>query len=122
MFDASKNDVLSLSAPASRTATVNGSSVNVLDYIGIAEAVLDSAAGTGTAPTLDVKIQDSSDGVTFADIAGKAFTQVTGSISLQSLSLNMGEIRGFVRAVITITGTGPAFICSVTLRARNQKI
>ena len=48
--------VLSLFDPTSRNATVNGSAVDILDYEGQAAAILQSAAGTGTNPTLNVKL------------------------------------------------------------------
>ena len=56
--------VLSLLDPADRSATVNGLAADILDYEGHAAAILQSAAGTGTTPTLDVKLQDSADGST----------------------------------------------------------
>jgi len=56
--------------------TTNGSSV---DTNGFAEAVVVLNVGTGTTGTLDVKIQDSSDNASWADLTGAAFTQVSGT-------------------------------------------
>ncbi len=98
---------------AARTTTVNGSAVDLLNYDGSIKAVLESAAGTGTSPTMDVKIQDSADGSTgWADVSGATFTQVTTAVSLQSLSLNTRGMKRYIRAVATIGGTTPSFTCN----------
>ena len=90
--------------------------------------LLDSAAGTGTSPTLDLAIQhraDSSD--SWADVPAAAlydpatgeaatFAQVTDAdASRQQLGLRREHLKAQVRAVLTIGGTGPDFICAVTL-------
>lgn len=55
---------------------------------------------TGTNPTLDVKLQDSADGVTYADM-GVSFTQITASSAVATLSLSELTNR---RVFITQTG------------------
>lgn len=105
---------------AARTTTTNGSAVDVRAQKGIAAVLLDSAAGTGTTPTLDVKIQDSADGSTgWADIAGAAFTQVTNAASQQKIGVDLDSCRGYIRAVATIGGTTPSFTFSVTALGRS---
>lgn len=115
MLNAHQNALGALFPTAARTATVNGAALNIRDNLGRAKIVLDSAAGTGTTPTLDVKLQDSADGATgFADITGAAFTQVTDAgASLQEIPLNVDAVKAFIRGVATITGTGPSFTFSV---------
>ena len=105
---------------AARTATANGTGVDVTDYEGMAEVVLDSAAGTGTSPTQDVKLQDSADNSTFADITGATFTQVVKAASQQNISVDLSKARQYVRAVTTIGGTTPSFTTSVNLLARKK--
>ena len=113
--------VLSLFDPAARTATVNGSAVDILDYDGFAAGILQSAAGTGTTPTLDVKLQDSADGSTgWADIAGAAFAQVTNAASRQIVKFNASAARRYIRAVATIGGTTPSFACAACLIGKKQ--
>lgn len=68
--------VQSIKAANYSTGTTNGSSA---DTNGFAEAVVILNVGTGTTGTLDVKIQDSSDNSTFADLTGATFTQVSGT-------------------------------------------
>lgn len=114
--------VLSLFDPADRSATANGSAVDILNYEGQAAAILQSAAGTGTTPTLDVKLQDSADGSTgWADVTGAAFTQVTNATaSAQVLKFNASAVRRYIRAVATIGGTTPSFACAVSFIGKKQ--
>jgi len=106
---------------ARRTASGNGSGVDVRDYVGAAKVVLISSAGGGATPTLDVKIQDSDDNSTFADVSGAAFTQVTdAAASLQELHLNLDSVKRYIRAVATIAGTTPTFDGGVILIGQSQ--
>lgn len=68
--------VQSIKAANYSTGTTTGSSA---DTNGFAEAVVILNVGTGTTGTLDVKIQDSTDNSTFADLTGATFTQVNGT-------------------------------------------
>lgn len=104
---------------AARNSTANGSAVDVRARRGVGALVLDSAAGTGTTPTLDVKIQDSDDGSTgWADVSGAAFAQVVAAASRQMIAFDVDACRGHIRAVSTIGGTTPSFTFSVNLVAR----
>ena len=116
--------VLSLFDPAAHTATVNGSAVDILDYEGHAAAILQSAAGTGTTPTLDVKLQDSADGSTdWQDVSGAAFTQVTdAAAAAEVIKFNASDVRRYVRAVATIGGSTPSFTCAVSFVGKKQII
>ena len=53
-----------------KTPTGNGSGVDLKGYEGDVLFVLDSAAGGGSSPTLDVTIEDSDDNSTFASLSG----------------------------------------------------
>lgn len=101
--------VIQVLAPARKTASENGASTDMQQYVGDVKVILSSSAGGGTAPTLDVKLQDSDDGTTFADISGAAFTQVTASASTQAITLNIDAVKRYIRGVTTITGTSPTF-------------
>lgn len=105
--------LLNLFPSAARTATANGTGVDLQQYSGDVAVVLDSAAGTGTSPTLDVKLQDSADNSTFADITSATFTQVTGTAAQQKIVINKDAAKRYVRAVATIGGTSPSFTFSV---------
>lgn len=96
-------------------ASANGAGVDIKDYVGTLQILLDAGAATaGTLPTLDVKIQDSPDNTNFTDIAGKAFTQVTTVASRQQLVLDTNAVGRYIRAVSTVGGTAsPSFPISV---------
>ncbi|NUT23277.1 MAG: hypothetical protein HOV77_29255 [Hamadaea sp.] len=67
------------------------------------QAYLQVFAFTGTDAT--VKIQDSADNVTFADVAGFAFTQITAGPTAERIALgNTATIRRYVRAASVTTG------------------
>lgn len=102
----------------SRTTTANGTGVDLQQRRGTALVILDSAAGTGTNPTLDVKLQDSPNDSDYTDITGAAFTQVINAANRQTLRINLDGTARYVRAVLTIGGTStPTFIFSVNLVA-----
>lgn len=114
----SLNDVFSpttrvaLAPTAARTATGQGSAVDVRQLVGLGQFMLDCAAGTGTTPNLVVSIQDSPDGTTgWADVI--SFTAVTTVASAQDRGLDVRSTRGFVRARWVITGTTPSFTFSL---------
>lgn len=59
----------------------------------------------GTTPSLTVKIQDSADGTTFADVTGLSFSAAT-TVGVQRLDLDFGNtVRQYVRATWALTGT-----------------
>jgi hypothetical protein len=109
-----KLQLTNLHATTARTATGNGTAVDLQARDGDLYLILDSAAGTGTTPTLDIKIQSSdTSGGTYADITGATFTQVTGTASQQTITISKDEARRWVRIVYTISGTTPSFTFSV---------
>lgn len=113
MIEQNLGDMLQVTAvlaPARKTASENGSAIDLQQYFGDYKVVLSTSAGGGTSPTLDVKLQDSDDASTFADISGAAFTQVTSAAaSTQSVDLDANAVKRYIRAVTTITGTSPTF-------------
>jgi hypothetical protein len=97
------------------TAATNGTGVDTtasLSFGGQAYLQVFSFAGTDAT----VKIQDSADNATFADVASFAFTQVTAAPFSQRIALvNTATIRRYVRAVTVTTGgfTSMAFAVNV---------
>lgn len=103
---------LVLAAAARRTSTLTGTGIDVLAYEGVALVVLNASAGTGTTPTLDVKLQHSDDNSTYVDVTGGTFTQVTdvaGSAGVQVKKINVSDLKRYVRVIGTIAGTTPSF-------------
>ncbi len=115
--------LVGLFANTERTATANGTGVDVRDYVGKGIAILDAEAGGGTTPTLDVKLQDSADNSTFTDISGAAFAQLTDAAdALEGIAIDFDELDRYVRAVVTITGSTPTFVCAVHFLGRKQRV
>ena len=103
-------------ATAAVTATATSSAIDLLEFDGDILLVLDSAAGTGSSPTLDIKLtnSDASSG-TYTDLSGATFTQVTGSASMQTLVINKDSAERYVKIVQTIGGSTPSFTFSINL-------
>ena len=111
-----KLTVVAGKATGAVTSTATSSAIDLLEYDGDVLLVLDCAAGTGTSPTLDVKItnSDASSG-TYTDLSGATFTQVTDSASMQTLVISKDSSERFIKIVQTITGSSPSFTFSVNL-------
>jgi hypothetical protein len=83
-----------------------------------AQAYLQVFAFTGTDVT--IKVQDSADNVTFADVAGMSFTAVTSGPGVQRIATaSNATVRRYLRAVTTTSGglTSATFAVAV---ARND--
>lgn len=113
-------DLKILFAALARTATANGTGVDLKGYINPGgremKAFLDVGAVSGT-PTLDVKIQDSPDNSVFTDISGATFAQKT---AVGSEAIHFRTNQRYVRAVATIGGGTPSltFGCYVAAEKR----
>ena len=75
-----------LFVPAVRTASANGTGVDVTDYEGVAAVVLTSTAEAATG-TMDLTIQDSPDNSVWTNVTllDGAFTQVTNAGTSQQV-------------------------------------
>lgn len=103
--------------PQAVTANTNGTGVDTQGY-NSAVATIEVGAVSGTSPTLDIKIQDSADNSSFADVTGLTFTQVTAANNSQVLrieGLNTSTRRRYLRAVATVGGTSPSFTCAASI-------
>jgi hypothetical protein len=117
-------NVLELAGNAVRTSTLTGTGVDVSELAGVVQVVLQSSAATsGTTPTLDVKLQESSTlGGSYTDIVGATFAQVTDAAdSTEMIAVKIDAVKSFVRVVGTIDGTAtPTFGFGVALVGVNQ--
>ena len=103
-------------ATAAVTSTATSSAIDLLEYDGDVMLILDSAAGTGTSPTLDIKITEcDTTGGTYTDLSGATFTQVVDGASMHALAINKDSAERFIKIVQTITGSTPSFTFSVNL-------
>lgn len=97
-------------------ANATGASVDLADNVGnIVSAVLVVGVRTGTSPTLNTKMQESTDGTTWTDVTGGAFTQQT--TSSQSECISFKPTKRYVRCTGTVGGTSPVFPVTVTVVA-----
>lgn len=102
--------------PASRTTTANGAGVDLSNADGPCFALITVgtvSAGT-TAPTLDVKLQESTASTgTYTDITGATVAQITTLD--HAVAINFRRTKRFVRAVGTMGGTTPSVVYGVTV-------
>lgn len=113
-----KNVIVSIAPAVAVTADGNGAAVDVTNYIGKALLHLDASATAGADNTLDVKLQHSADGTSWAD-AGVAFAQVTNAAaSLQTVEVDVDRFKKYVRAVDDVAGTTPSVVRSVVMVAK----
>jgi len=81
----------------------NGTGTDVSGFTSPVTVVANVGALAGTTPTLDIKVQESADNVTFTDVAGATFAQMTAA-GIYSL-LVITHVKRYVRTVSTIGGT-----------------
>ena len=109
-----KLEIFSCVATAAVTSTATSSAIDLKEYDGDVSLILTSAAGTGSSPTLDVKVTDSAtSGGTYTDLSGATFTQVTGSVSMQVITFSKDECKRYIKIVQTIGGSTPSFTFSI---------
>ncbi len=109
-----KLEIFSVVPTAAVTSTATSSAIDLKDYDGDVTLILTSAAGTGSSPTLDVKVQDSdASSGTYGDLTGASFTQVTGSVSMQVITFCKDEAKRYIKLVQTIGGSTPSFTYSI---------
>ena len=109
-----KLQLFSCVATAAVTSTATSAAIDLKEYDGDVSLILTSAAGTGSSPTLDVKVQDSdASGGTYGDLSGAAFTQVTGSASMQVITFSKDEAKRYIKIVQTVGGSTPSFTFSI---------
>ena len=111
-----KLDITAAVASASVTSTATSGAIDLKEFDGDVLLVLNCAAGTGSSPTLDIKVQDSDEtGGTYGDLSGATFTQVTDSASVQTLEVNKDECKRFIKIVQTVGGSSPVFVYGISL-------
>lgn len=108
-------------APGSHIVTVGyallGTAVDVLGY----SAIVSLQAGTnGATGTLDVKIQESDDNVTFTDWTGGAFTQVTTANDNDTFEKEYTGTKKYIRTVAKVLLAACEF--GTTIIRRNSQV
>lgn len=108
--------------PAARTASANGTGVDLQQYQGRVKVTQEIGTVSGTSPTCATKIQDSADNSSFADVTGLTFTGVTASDQSESIAVDTRLVRRYIRAVQTIGGTSPSFIGTVVVIGQKKNV
>ena len=96
---------------ATRTATGQGSAVEVKKASGCFELVV--SAASGTTPTLDVVVQTSKDGTGSGLGAWRTVATFTQATAASSQRVSSTALDRFVRASATVGGTTPSFTYTV---------
>lgn len=118
MFDAhGPYNYSNLHTPAAVTATGEGTAIDALHYDGIGAVVVNSAAGSGTDPTLDISLEHSDDNSTFVAASGAVtFDQITdAAASFQTSKVDLAALKRYVRVKHTVGGTTPSFTYSAAI-------
>jgi hypothetical protein len=122
MFNVNKGTAaLQLLAASTRTATATGTGLDKASYTGRGMVVVNIGTVTGTTPTCDVKIQDSADNSTFADVSGATLAQQTAT-GIGSFAVDLDSTNRYLRVVATIAGTTPSFPIAVSLIAKKRVV
>lgn len=96
----------------SDTTATNGTSIDTTASVSFgAQAFLHVFSFTGTSVT--IKIQDSADNVSFADLTGGAFTTVTGPTSERIATSSTQAVRRYLRVITTGTFSAVTFAVNV---------
>lgn len=108
-----------LAVSASITASGNGAAVNVSDFQGICQIIMNS--GPTNAGTNTTKLQHSDDGSTnWVDVPNGAFPAVGTTAAAPSITMNSDALKKFVRVVDTLAGGANAVVRGVSLVGRKQ--
>lgn len=111
---------VSLHAQGAKTATGDGAThdwgaASATSTGFAAQAQVTAISGDGA--TFTPKLQDSADGVTWADVTGGAFTAIT-AVGAQQLTHASTSVRRYTRISWTIAGTGPSVTFQAVLAKR----
>lgn len=94
------------------TTATNGTGVDTLASVSFGgQAYLNLTAFTGT--SVVVKIQDSADNATFADVTGFTFTTATGATSERLQLGATATLRRYLRVITTGTFSSASFVVNV---------
>lgn len=101
-------------APASRTAAVNGTGVDLAGYES-ASVVIEAGAAGGTTPSFTFEVQDSDDNTTFAAVPNADLQGTEPVVTAAGAPVKVGYLgtKRYLRVAITaVSGTGPTLVCA----------
>lgn len=104
-------------APASRTAAVNGSGVDLRGYDS-ATVVIQAGAAGGTTPSFTFEVQESDDNSSFSAVADADLTGTEPVVTAAGAPVTIAYrgAKRYVRVSITaVSGTSPTLLCSASV-------
>jgi len=110
-------DVMESLAPASRTAAVNGTGVDLRGYDS-AMVVIQAGAAGGTSPSFTFEVQESDDDSTYAAVANADLDGTEPVVTAAAAAARIGYkgAKRYIRAAITVvSGTSPTLLCSAAI-------
>jgi len=113
--------VVGLVADNHAAGTVNGPGI---DRVGFEEAlVVVNSGANGTSGTADVKVQESDDNSTWADVAGAAFAQITeaNDNTVYVGRLNLVVRKRYLR-LVAVVGTAACDLGAVVLLGATREL
>lgn len=113
----SNADVVESLAPASRTAAVNGTGVDLKSY-GSAMAVIQAGAAGGTSPSFTFELQESDDDTTYNAVAAGDHDGTEPVVTAAQAAVRIGYkgSKRYLRvAITTVSGTSPTLLCSAAI-------
>lgn len=115
-----KTEVLNFLPNDVVTATVTASTaIDLVDYEGDIAVVLCAEAGGAGVTYLGKLTEADTSGGAYTDVTGGAFTITTANTaSVQKISVNSNDMKRFVKAVVTVVGTGTGAVAIVGLGSK----
>lgn len=110
-------------APASRTAAVNGTGVDLKGYES-AVVVIERGAAGGTSPSFTFEVQESDDDSTYAAVAAADLQGTEPVVTAAGAPVKIGYLgsKRYIRAAITAaTGTSPTLLCAASVVLGNAR-
>lgn len=105
-------------APAVRASTATGAEVLNNSYTGIGMAILTHSASGGAGITSTVKLQNSTDNASWADITGGAFAAAGNVAGIKIIGVDLDKAKRYLRAVDTVAGGNCTGALGVVLIAK----
>lgn len=113
----SNQDVVQSLAPASQTAAVNGTGVDLRGY-DAAMVTINAGAAGGTSPSFTFEVQESDDNSAFTAVADADLQGTEPVITAAQAAVRIGYIgnKRYIRVAITAaSGTSPTLLCSANV-------
>lgn len=115
-----RNTTIALLAPEALTATKTGTAVDLVPFHGLADFIVTASATGGEGQTAVVTIEHSDESDTgFAEVAEFAPVDDTGG-SVEVITLNVDQLKQYVRAVVTLDGDTPTVTCGVLVSGKRN--